>query len=215
MPDQARWRGIHCEKILDAFSQPFMVGSHTLEVTASIGLSIYPDDGIDAETLLHNADTAMYHAKASGRHGYRFFSVDLEQAVRQRIDLGKRLREAIDHNEFRLYNQPRIDVAAGAVSSVEALVRWEHPEHGLNGPMQFIPYAEESGLIVHLGKWILREACRQNEAWRCNGYPALRMAVNVSGRQFRQHDFVNSVSSILSETGMMPETLELDCSNLT
>ena len=102
MPDQARWRGIHCEKILDAFSQPFMVGSHTLEVTASIGLSIYPDDGIDAETLLHNADTAMYHAKASGRHGYRFFSVDLEQAVSQRIDLGKRLREAIDHNEFRL-----------------------------------------------------------------------------------------------------------------
>lgn len=102
MPDQARWRGIHCEKILDAFSQPFMVGSHTPEVTASIGLSIYPDDGIDAETLLHNADTAMYHAKASGRHGYRFFSVDLEQAVRQRIDLGKRLREAIDHNEFRL-----------------------------------------------------------------------------------------------------------------
>ena len=128
------------------------------------------------------------------------FIVELEQAVSQRID----------RNEFRLDYQPRIDVATGAVSSVETLGRWEHPEHGLIGPMQFIPYAEESGLIVHLGKWILREACRQNAAWRRKRYPALRMAVNGSGRQFSQHDFVNSVASILSDTGMMPKSLELE-----
>ena len=198
------------EKILDAFAQPFTVGSHTLEITASVGLSIYPDDGIDAETLQRNADTAMYRAKATGRHGYQFFNLELEHAVRHRVDLGKRLREAIDQKEFTLHYQPRIDLKSGRVSSVEALVRWEHPELGLIGPMQFIPYAEESGLIVHLGKWILREACRQNEAWQRSGYPHLRVAVNVSGRQFRQHDFVNVVSSILAETGMAADALELE-----
>lgn len=198
------------EKILEAFSQPFTVGNHTLEVTASIGVSVYPDDGVDAETLLRNADTAMYHAKASGRHGYQFFNVELEHAVRHRVDLGKRLREAIDQGEFRLYYQPRIDLATGAITSTEALVRWDHPELGLIGPMQFIPYAEESGLIVNLGKWILREACRQNEAWRRIGYPDLRVAVNVSGRQFRQHDFVQAVSTILAQTQLPSDALELE-----
>lgn len=198
------------EKILDAFAQPFTVGSHTLEVTASVGLSIYPDDGVDAETLQRNADTAMYRAKATGRHGYQFFNVEMEHAVRHRVDLGKRLREAIEQREFRLYYQPLIELKSGRVSAVEALVRWEHPDLGLIGPMQFIPYAEESGLIVHLGKWVLREACRQNDAWRRSGYPHLRVAVNVSGRQFRQHDFVNVVSSILEETGMAADALELE-----
>ncbi len=198
------------EKILEAFVQPFAVGNHTLEVTASVGVSVYPDDGVDAETLLRNADTAMYHAKASGRHGYQFFNVELEHAVRHRVDLGKRLREAIDQHEFRLFYQPRIDLATGAMTSTEALVRWDHPELGLIGPMQFIPYAEESGLIVNLGKWILREACRQNAAWRRMGYPDLRVAVNVSGRQFRQHDFVQTVSMILAQTQMPAHALELE-----
>ena len=198
------------EKILEAFAQPFAVGNHTLEVTASIGVSVYPDDGSDAETLLKNADTAMYHAKASGRHGYQFFNVELEHAVRHRVDLGKRLREAIDQHEFKLYYQPRIDLATGAITSSEALVRWDHPELGLIGPMQFIPYAEESGLIVNLGKWILREACRQNEVWRRSGYPDLRVAVNVSGRQFRQHDFVQTVATILAQTQMSAHALELE-----
>ena len=198
------------EKILEAFAQSFAVGNHTLEVTASIGVSVYPEDGLDAETLLRNADTAMYHAKASGRHGYQFFNVELEHAVRHRLDLGKRMREALDQHEFRLHYQPRIDMATGGITSTEALVRWEHPELGLIGPMQFIPYAEESGLIVNLGKWILREACRQNEAWRRSGYPDLRVAVNVSGRQFRQHDFVQSVSTILAQTQLPAHALELE-----
>ena len=201
---------VTAEKIVEAFSQPFTLSNHTLDVTASIGLSVYPDDGIDADTLLRNADTAMYHAKASGRHGYQFFNVELEHAVRHRVDLGKRPREAIDNNEFTLHYQPRIDLTTGSVPSIEALVRWNHPELGLIGPMQFIPYAEESGIIVSLGKWILREACRQNDAWRRSGYPHLRIAVNVSGRQFRQHDFVKTVSTILAETRVSADALELE-----
>lgn len=201
---------VTAEKIVAAFSQPLTVGNHTLNVTASIGVAVYPDDGIEAETLLKNADTAMYHVKDSGRHGYQFFNVELEHAVRHRLDLGKRLREAIDKHEFRLHYQPRVNLTTGRVPSIEALVRWNHPELGLIGPMQFIPYAEESGLIVSLGKWILREACRQNGAWRRSGFPHLRVAVNVSGRQIRQHDFVNTVSTILAETRMPGDALELE-----
>ncbi|MEO7322698.1 MAG: EAL domain-containing protein [Burkholderiales bacterium] len=201
---------VTAEKIVEAFSQPFSVSNHTLDITASIGLSVYPDDGTDAETLLRNADTAMYHTKASGRHGYQFFNAELAEAVRHRADLGKQMREAIGSNEFRLHYQPRIDLTTGGIPSIEALVRWNHPELGLIGPMQFIPYAEESGLIVSLGKWILKEACRQNAAWRRSGFPHLRIAVNVSGRQLRQNDFVNMVSKVLSETRMPASALELE-----
>ena len=198
------------ESILDAFSRPFMVGNHTLEVGASIGISVFREDGTDVETLLRNADTAMYEAKQSGRAGYQFFNAELEQAVRLRVDMGTRLRNAIGLNEFRLEYQPRINLATGEISSTEALVRWQHPEMGLIGPTQFIAYAEESGLIINLGKWILAEACRQNEAWRRSGYPDLVVAVNVSGRQFRQHGFVSLVAAILTETGMPAEALELE-----
>ena len=187
-----------------------MVGNHTLEVGASIGISLFREDGTDVETLLRNADTAMYEAKQSGRAGYQFFNAELEQAVRLRVDMGTRLRNAIGLNEFRLEYQPRINLATGEISSTEALVRWQHPEMGLIGPLQFIAYAEESGLIINLGKWILAEACRQNEAWRRSGYPDLVVAVNVSGRQFRQHGFVNLVAAILAETGMPAQALELE-----
>ncbi len=201
---------VTAEKIVEAFSQPFSVSNHTLDITASIGLSVYPDDGTDAETLLRNADTAMYHAKASGRHGYQFFNLELAEAVRHRADLGKQMREAIANKDFRLHYQPRIDLTTGGIPSIEALVRWNHPELGLIGPMQFIPYAEESGLIVSLGKWILKEACRQNAAWRRSGFPHLRIAVNVSGRQLRQNDFVNMVAKVLAETRMPASALELE-----
>jgi len=197
------------KEILNALSHPIEIGSHTHRVTASVGISVYPQDGTNTEALLKNADMAMYHAKGAGKNEYRVFSAEMDAGLRQRLELKKGLELALQRGEFLLYYQPRVDLASGEIGSVEALLRWEHPDLGLMDPLQFIPYAEESGLIIAIGDWILREACRQALAWLQQGL-RLRVAVNVSGRQFRQQSFLRTVAQALRDTGLEAKWLELE-----
>jgi len=197
------------KEILNALSHPLEIGSHTHRVTASVGISVYPEDGTNTEALLKNADMAMYHAKGAGKNEYRVFSAEMDAGLRQRLELKKGLELALQHGQFLLYYQPRVDLASGEIGSVEALLRWQHPELGLMDPLQFIPYAEESGLIIAMGEWILREACRQALAWLQQGL-RLRVAVNVSGRQFRQQSFLRTVGQALRDTGLEAKWLELE-----
>jgi EAL domain-containing protein (putative c-di-GMP-specific phosphodiesterase class I) len=171
---------------------------------------VYPDDGQDFETLLQKADTAMYQAKEAGRNSYRFFN---EQMNRQAVDhlfLKNGLRKAVERGEFVLHYQPQIELATGQVTGVEALIRWDHPELGLLLPGRFIALAEETGLIVPMGEWVIHEACRQGVAWRAAGMPALMMAVNLSPVQFKRGDVVQVVTQALNTTGFDPHCLELE-----
>jgi diguanylate cyclase (GGDEF)-like protein/PAS domain S-box-containing protein len=198
------------EKILQAVGEPHHIDQHDIHVTTSIGIVLYPDDGTDAETLLKNADSAMYQAKDSGRNNYQFFKVDLNTRATERQTLETDLRHAITRGEFELYYQPKMRLASGAITGFEALIRWRHPERGLIHPGQFIPIAEESGLIVSIGHWVLREGCRQASAWRAAGFPPFRLAVNISAVELRAKDFVPGVRAVLAETGFDPQSLELE-----
>ncbi|TCJ11666.1 EAL domain-containing protein [Parasulfuritortus cantonensis] len=198
-------------KILAALIKPHRLDGHDLVVGASIGISAYPEDGGDAATLLRNADTAMYHSKAEGRNTFRYYSAELTRSARERLTLEGELRQAIERGEFELHYQPQVAVADGAIVGVEALVRWRHRVGGLISPARFIPLAEETGLIVPLGEWVLRTACAQFQAWRND--PSLSpftLAVNLSPRQFRNKGLVQLVRAILEETGMPPRQLELE-----
>ena len=179
-------------------------------LSVSIGISLYPDDGIQLRELMSNADSAMYHAKKMGRGNYQFFAPEMHAAAGKRMALEKDLRRALDQQEFVLHYQPKVDVVTGDVASMEALVRWHSPERGLVPPNDFIPLAEETGMIIPLGAWVLREACRQNRAWQLAGLPALRVAVNLSARQFRQNNFPEFVADVLASTGMSASCLELE-----
>jgi diguanylate cyclase (GGDEF)-like protein/PAS domain S-box-containing protein len=201
---------IIARKILKALAARVSIDDQELEVTASIGISTYPDDGDDAEMLLKHADIAMYYAKEKGKNGYEFFSSEMDDVLRQRMAMERNLRQALKNDELLLHYQPQIDLQTGAIASVEALVRWQHPELGLIGPMHFIPQAEENGLIVSIGEWVLREACRQSKRWQAMGHPPLRIAVNVSGRQLAQQDFLDRVSRSLEVTGLDAACLELE-----
>ncbi|MDD5330673.1 MAG: EAL domain-containing protein [Sulfuricella sp.] len=198
------------EKILHRLVEPFEIENHELPTSFSIGIVVYPDDGSDFETLLKKADTAMYHAKDAGRNTYRFhteqMNVDAVERLRMRNNLGK----ALERNEFVLYYQPQIDLASGAVAGAEALIRWNHPELGMVAPGRFIPVAEDSGLIVEIGDWVLREACRQAAAWRQAGQPQLTVAVNLSAVQFKRGNLELSVAQALAESGLDPAQLELE-----
>jgi diguanylate cyclase (GGDEF)-like protein/PAS domain S-box-containing protein len=197
-------------KLLSHVNAPFMVDGHELASSASIGVAVYPDDGQDFETLLQKADTAMYQAKEAGRNSYRFFN---EQMNRQAVDhlfLKNGLRKAVERGEFVLHYQPQIELATGQVTGVEALIRWDHPELGLLLPGRFIALAEETGLIVPMGEWVIHEACRQGVAWRAAGMPALMMAVNLSPVQFKRGDVVQVVTQALNTTGFDPHCLELE-----
>lgn len=198
------------ERVLDALRQPFQLDGHQLVITASIGISVSPDDGRDAQLLLKNADMAMYEAKAQGRNNYRFFTERMTAEVRQRLLLENRLRGALGRQELHLMLQPKFWVADRRLSGFEALLRWTD-EHGVSvPPAQFIPVAEESGLIIDIGSWVLREACRLAAAWPQHGEDALTMAVNVSPRQLAQPDFAGLVAGILQETGLAPAQLEIE-----
>lgn len=201
---------ITARRMLRAVMAAHQIEQHELRLTVSIGVSVYPDDGGDAETLVKNADTAMYQAKENGRQGYQFFkpAMNVRAIERQAIEEG--LRGAVERREFALHYQPKIDLRTGAVAGAEALVRWSHPTRGNVPPTQFISIAEDTGLILPIGAWILREACAQAQAWVAAGLPATVMAVNVSGMEFRNDDFVDGLFAILDETGFDPSFLELE-----
>jgi diguanylate cyclase (GGDEF)-like protein/PAS domain S-box-containing protein len=198
------------EKLLAAFAAPQLVAGHELHVTLSIGISVYPDDGGNVDAAMQNADAAMYHAKASGRNNYQFFRSDMNTRAAKRLLVENGLRRALKQGEFLLHYQPQIDIASDMMTGSEALIRWLDPALGLIPPAQFIPVAEQCGLIVPIGRWVLREACRQVQAWLDAGLPAVSVAVNISAVEFRHKNFLESVALILKETGLAPCYLELE-----
>jgi diguanylate cyclase (GGDEF)-like protein/PAS domain S-box-containing protein len=198
------------EKILARLGEPVTLGEREVRPAASIGVSIYPQDGSDADTLLRNADAAMYRAKELGRGRFQFFTADMHERIRRRVELESSLRRALERGEFELHYQPQVSLDDGRIVGVEALLRWRHPERGLIGPAQFIGFAEESGLIVPIGAWVLREACAQNKRWQEQGLPRIPVAVNVSARQCEQEDLDDVVRSALELSGLAPECLELE-----
>ena len=202
------------EKILLTLATPHSIDQHELHVTASIGIVVYPDDATEAETLLKNADFAMYHAKDAGRNNYQFFKPDMNSRAIERQSLEDGLRYALERQEFVLYYQPKINLETGSIVGVEALIRWRHPLRGLVSPAQFVPVAEECGLIVPIGRWVLREACCQARIWQDKGIPALRVAINISAVELRAKDFVAGVRAILAETGLEPNCLELELTEM-
>ena len=198
------------EKVLATFRAPFVIGGQELYVTASLGIALAPDDGTRPSILLKNADTAMYRAKERGRNCFEIYSVDMNAAAEARLALEGDLHQALDNGELRVAYQPQIDLVTGQLIGVEALARWDHPTLGAIAPDTFIPLAEESGLIVALDDWVMRTACAQVRAWRDAGLPALRMAVNLSGRAFWRARIVERVTEALALTGVDPEQLELE-----
>jgi diguanylate cyclase (GGDEF)-like protein/PAS domain S-box-containing protein len=203
------------DKLLRSISERADVAGHELHLSTSIGVTVYPIDDHDADTLLRNADLAMYHAKQEGRNNVQFFSPDMSERTEKRVDMLGRLRGAVSRKELQLYYQPQVDVRSGAVIGVEALLRWNDRERGLVEPAEFIPLAEETGLILPIGEWVLREACLQAKRWLDRGLGPLTMAVNLSARQFRQKNLVQMVSAILAETGLPPACLELEITEST
>jgi diguanylate cyclase (GGDEF)-like protein/PAS domain S-box-containing protein len=206
-PEDARYVA---QKVLDALSEPVTVTGHELKVTPSIGICAYPHDGEDVETLMRNADTAMYHAKQMGRNNYQFFTQAMNDAAQERLLLENDLRHAVQRAEFLVHFQPMLNVKTGAILGLEALVRWRHPVRGLVPPSEFIPAAEETGLIGPIGEWVLTRACTQVRAWHNAGYPQLHVSVNCSAQQFQREGFVETVRRILRETGLPPRCLELE-----
>lgn len=199
-----------CDNLLVELGQPFTIRNHELFVTTSGGICTYPDDEEDVETMMQKADIAMYHAKALGRNNIQFYNDNMDQNASRRFTIANSMRRGLDRGEFRLYYQPKLDVSSDCIVATEALVRWQHPELGLLAPTEFIQLAEESGLIVDLGEWVLREACHQNMAWRQDGMEGLRVAVNLSGYQLQHSRLVETVRTILDETGMPGELLEFE-----
>ena len=197
-------------RILDALAPPFQIEGHECFITASIGISVFPRDGEDTETLLKNADTAMYQAKEKGRDLVQFYGRDMHVRAVQRLRLEQDLRRALERRELELHYQPQMELHQGRIIGVEALLRWRHPHRGLILPMEFVPMAEESGLIETIGEWSLRTACEQARAWRREGLPPLRMAVNLSPRQFLGPGMVNLIGRILRETELEPGYLDLE-----
>jgi diguanylate cyclase (GGDEF)-like protein/PAS domain S-box-containing protein len=198
------------DKLLQAVRLPYVMDEHEIHITASVGIVIYPGDGAEVEALLQNADSALYEAKGRGRNNYQFYRPEFNSGAIERQSIERALRQAIGRNELELYYQPIMSLSTGAVAGAEALVRWNHPTLGFMLPSQFIGIAEESGLIVPIGRWVLREACRQASVWRDVGLPPLKLAVNISAVELRSKDFVVGVDTILKETGFDPQRLELE-----
>ena len=198
------------ERVREAVLKSMTLNGQEVQVSCSIGVAVYPQDGADAETLLMHADAAMYRAKDLGKNNCQFYTSEMNASIEEKLLLLEGLRSALEEEQFRLVYQPKVDLHTGRVFGVEALVRWEHPEHGCIGPDRFIPLAEESGMIVALGEWVLQTACRQNRAWQDAGLPPLRVSVNVSPRQFEEQRLVQRVALALADSGLAPEWLELE-----
>jgi diguanylate cyclase (GGDEF)-like protein/PAS domain S-box-containing protein len=197
-------------KVVEIVAQPLEINGQRLYVTASIGVSIFPHDGEDAETLLKNADNAMYRAKSEGRNNYQLCTPELRKWVQERLTLESGLHRALERGEFVLHYQPEVDLATYEITGMEALLRWDDPERGLLPPGSFISLAEERGLIVPIGVWVLREACRQAREFQGFGFPNFRVAVNLSARQFRDPNLMNHIDRALAESGLDPQCLELE-----
>jgi diguanylate cyclase (GGDEF)-like protein len=208
--EDEKYAAIVAQKILAAVARPFGLMGQEFRVTASIGICSYPQDGLDEQTLTKNADIAMYQAKAEGKNNFQFYSKKLNANSLERLTLESSLRHALERNEFRLHYQAKRDIASGRITGMEALLRWEHPDLGIVAPMQFIPIAEETGLIVPIGKWVLKTVCLQSISWQRQGLPALSIAVNMTARQFLDEQLLADVASLLTETGMDPHLLEIE-----
>jgi diguanylate cyclase (GGDEF)-like protein/PAS domain S-box-containing protein len=210
--------GVHTEadltafskKILDTLSRPVRLGEKKFFTTASIGISVFPDDAENVDALIRNADIAMYAAKDRGKNTYQFFSAEMNAKVVEKLGMETRLRLALKHNELTLVYQPQIDLLRGRMTGLEVLLRWRHPEAGLIAPGSFIRVAEETGLIVPIGEWVLETACQQAKMWQDAGFPRIRVGVNISSRQFEQPDFIDMVDRVLQQTGFDPTCLELE-----
>ncbi|MGH8503398.1 MAG: EAL domain-containing protein [Gammaproteobacteria bacterium] len=198
------------QKIVNTLARPYRTGGHTLNTSCSIGISIYPNDGKDVQTLMRGADMAMYHAKDAGRNHYQFFSTEMDARAAERLAIGNALRQALKREQFVLHYQPYVDLPSGRIAGIEALIRWRHPDLGLLPPARFIPYAEETGIIVQIGQWVLRTACEQMKAWQSEGIAPVRLAVNLSARQFRQTDLAQQIATTLKKTGLAANALELE-----
>jgi diguanylate cyclase (GGDEF)-like protein len=198
------------QRVANKVNEPIVIEGKELYLTCSAGISLYPQDGPDVDTLLKNADVAMYRAKEAGRNNFQFFTTEMNEVVNERLHLEQSLRRALERREFLLHYQQKVDLKTGAVVGSEALLRWMHPEWGLVRPARFIPVSEETGLIVQIGEWVLEEACRQNVAWLKEGLEPGVVSVNLSARQFRQEGLVRMVSRILANTGLDPSELELE-----
>ena len=198
------------KRIIEAVSVPFLLGDEEVVVTPSIGISVFPYDGDGAEDLIKNADTAMFHAKEQGKNNYQFYTNSMSATAFERLSMENALRKALGNDELLVYYQPKIDLVSGRAIGMEALIRWNHPEMGLISPAEFIPLAEETGLIVPIGEWVLRTVCKQIRDWRDTGSEVLRVAVNLSACQFRQTMLLQVVGQIIDETGIGAEWLELE-----
>jgi diguanylate cyclase (GGDEF)-like protein len=201
---------LSAQKMIAAIALPHRIDQHDLHIGASIGISIYPEDGLDAETLIKHADTAMFHAKDNGRNTYAFFEQEMTARAIARQSIEASLRLALERQEFVLHYQPKINLLSGTIVGIEALVRWQHPQRGLLIPADFVPIAEDSGLILPLGRWVLREACRQARAWQDAGLPPVSIAVNTSALEFRARDFLEYLRATLEESRLEPRYLELE-----
>jgi len=208
--EHAEDSALSAQKMLAALALPHRIDRHDLQISVSIGISIYPDDGQDAETLIKSADTAMYYAKENGRNNYKFFEQDMNARAVHRQSIEVSLRRALERQEFVLYYQPKINLHSGTIVGVEALIRWQHPERGLLPPSQFVPIAEDCGLILPIGRWVLREACLQVRAWLQAGLPPITVAVNTSALEFRAKDFLENIRATLEDTRSEPRYLELE-----
>jgi EAL domain-containing protein (putative c-di-GMP-specific phosphodiesterase class I) len=198
------------ERIISQLGTPCEIEGHELLSSASVGISIFPDDGKSAAVLLKNADMAMYYAKRDGGNTYRFFNENMTEVALRRLNLETQLRKAIENNEFVVYYQPQMNALTGEITGMESLLRWKNPRLGVISPEDFIPLAEETGLIVAIGEWVLRTACRQTKVWRDQGIALPRVSVNVSGVQFLNKKFPEVVAKILDETALDPKVLELE-----
>jgi diguanylate cyclase (GGDEF)-like protein len=208
--EEEKYAATVAEKLITTIAKPFVLLGQEFRVTASIGISTYPRDGADEQTLTKNADIAMYQAKEDGKNNFQFYSAKLNANSLERLSLESSLRHALERQEFRLYYQAKRDMATAQITGMEALLRWQHPDLGMVTPMQFIPVAEETGLIVPIGKWVLHTACLQNVAWQKQGLPRLKIAVNLTARQFADEHLLRDIASILKSTGMEAGLLELE-----
>lgn len=203
------------EKLLQICAKPLKMENQEFAITASIGICTYPEDGVSLEDLQKNADIALHKAKHSGGGSYHYFTKKMTIEANKHIQMDNDLRRAISNNEFVLHYQPKLNLANGSITGVEALIRWVNPDVGIVNPSNFIPHAEEYGLILSIGEWILREACRANKSWLNQGLPPITVAVNLSPKQFKQHNIVRIIENILAETDLDPEYLEIEITEMT